>query len=77
MGKKNTISITENEGSRKPKAIWNDDLVAILVLHLYVQGGKALLMIVEYSYQLYVILNQIFPNLKMENITWWMPDTRK
>ncbi|KAK0574467.1 hypothetical protein LWI29_024144 [Acer saccharum] len=29
MGKKNTISITENERSGKPKATWNDDLVAI------------------------------------------------
>ncbi|KAK2652887.1 hypothetical protein Ddye_012743 [Dipteronia dyeriana] len=29
MGKKNTNSITENEGGGKSKAIWNDDLVAI------------------------------------------------
>ncbi|KAI9197643.1 hypothetical protein LWI28_002026 [Acer negundo] len=29
MGKKNTVSITENEGSGKPKATWNDDLIAI------------------------------------------------
>ncbi|KAK2639852.1 hypothetical protein Ddye_027647 [Dipteronia dyeriana] len=30
------------------------------------QGGKTLLMIVEYSYQFYVILNQIFQNLQMQ-----------
>ncbi|KAK2640044.1 hypothetical protein Ddye_027839, partial [Dipteronia dyeriana] len=29
MGRKNTNSITENEGGGNSKAVWNDDLVAI------------------------------------------------